>query len=109
MNNPTNRLALAMALSLSMPVFPQQGSDSAELEAPARPLRYQSAFADYKPWQDLEPGNWKQLNDNLAPAPGTGSNAGHRSAEPAAPATAPKPSAPAAPAHQEHHMYGGKQ
>ena len=32
--------------------------------APA--LRYQSAFSDYKPWQDIKPGDWRAVNDSAA-------------------------------------------
>lgn len=33
--------------------------------APATPLRYTSAFADYQAWQDSPPGDWRRLNDAL--------------------------------------------
>ena len=76
------------------------------------PLRYESAFSDYKPWQDVAPGNWRALNDALVTAP-----AGHgvHGAAPAAAgqATAPAKPAPAQPApaagHGAHHMHGGHQ
>ena len=71
---------------------------------PARPLQYRSAFADYKPWQDIEPGNWRRLNDNLAPASGRPGAHDGRGAEPAAPdAQAP---APATRGHRGHRMHG---
>ena len=32
---------------------------------PAPALRYESAFAGYRPMDDAGPGDWKQLNDRL--------------------------------------------
>lgn len=109
MNNLLLRLAPAVALSLPLLAVAQQGANATDTKAPAQPLRYQSAFADYKPWQDIKPGNWRQLNDNLVPAPGkAGGHAGHSSSAPAAPSPATKASAPAAPAHQNHEMHRGQ-
>ena len=109
MNNLLNRLALTMALSLALPVFAQQGSNPTAAQASSQPLRYQSAFADYKAWQDIKAGDWRRLNDNLAPPAGTaGGHAGYRSAAPATPAPLPA-SSPAAPAHHGRHTHGGKQ
>lgn len=108
MNNLLNRLTLAMALGVALPVIAQP-SNPAPPEASSQPLRYQSAFADYKPWQDIKAGEWRRLNDNLAAKAGTaGGHAGHGSAAPATPAQPPA-SQPAAPAHPGHHMQGGKQ
>ena len=39
-----------------------------EATRPTAPLKYSSAFADYKPFQDLEPGNWRALNDAVGAA-----------------------------------------
>ncbi len=46
-------------LAMAQPVEPARRS---------APLRYTSAFADYKPFQDLEPGNWRALNDTVGAA-----------------------------------------
>lgn len=108
MNNFLNRLAPAMALSLALPVFAQQASDPADARTAGPQLRYQSAFADYKPWQDIKVGDWRRLNDNLAPtAAADGGHAGHSSTAPAAPASLPA-SGPGVPAHQGDQMNGGK-
>lgn len=109
MNNLLLRLASAVALSLPLLAVAQQDADATHTKAPAQPLRYQSAFGDYKPWQDIKPGNWRQLNDNVAPGPGKASgHAGHGSSAPAASAAVPNASAPAAPAHLGHEMQGGQ-
>lgn len=95
------RLAPAVALSLPWLALAQQGAP-APTRAPAATLRYQSAFADYKPWQDIKPGDWRQLNDGLTSGTAsTGRHAGHADAKPATP-PAPAASAPS-PAHPGHH------
>lgn len=98
MNNFFSRLASAVALCLPLLALAQAGrSDPADSKSPAPALRYQSAFADYKAWQDIKPGDWRAVNDNVRDG--------------AAPALAPaaKASAPAMPAHGGHQMHGGKQ
>lgn len=106
MNNPCSRLAAALALCLPLPATAQSGPpDAADPKAPAPALRYRSAFADYKPWQDTQPGNWRALNDALAPTPASAAGRG-----PAAALPADKASAPAAAGHhgQHMHMHGGR-
>ncbi|HET9643702.1 MAG TPA: hypothetical protein VFP68_10180 [Burkholderiaceae bacterium] len=112
MNNFFQWLAAATALGLPLLATAQPPSDPADGK-PASPLRYPSAFADYKPWQDIRPGDWRQLNDNLRPAPGGDGHAGDRAAPTAAhaadvAASAPATSAPAVPTHQGGHMHGGQ-
>jgi hypothetical protein len=74
---------------------------------------YESAFSDYKPWQDLKPGNWRALNDALvAGAPGQGGLGTAAAATTAGQATnsaqpAPAQKAPGA-GHDAHHMHGGR-
>jgi len=41
-------------------------------KAPAPELRYTSAFADYKPWQDSPPGDWRRINDDVGSRGGMG-------------------------------------
>lgn len=115
MNNLHSWLVPAVALSLPLLAVAQQSSGPSDPKAAASALRYQSAFADYKPWQDVKPGNWRQLNDNVAPKPeASGGHAGHGSAQ--SPASAASAAAPA-PAMKNHHqgghgshqMPGGKQ
>lgn len=100
-------------LALAPAAFGAQSTatDQAQAETTAPALRYQSAFADYKPWQDIKPGNWRELNDKLAATQGqaTGHSGHGAAAVPATPASAPeKSSVPATPAHQGHHPQGGK-
>ena len=110
MNNLLSRLAPALVLclpllALAQPVRP----DPTDAKTPAPALRYQSAFADYKPWQDTKPGDWRALNDALRDAGGGGGHAGHlmpSAASSAACAPAPKASAPV---HGSHHLQGDKQ
>ena len=112
MNNLFLRLAPAVALCLPLLALAQAGRpDPADPKAPAPALRYQSAFADYKPWQDTKPGDWRAVNDNVRDAAAKGG--GHAAPVPSAPptpASAPpsKASAPAMPTHGGHHMHGGK-
>jgi len=112
MNRLFSRLAPALALSLPLLAFAQQRPDAANARGQATPLRYLSAFADYRPWQDIKPGNWRKLNDDLVAGAGSaGAHATHGMHD-AAPATPAKASAPTAPAHQGHQMHqiqGGKQ
>jgi len=89
-------MAPAMALALPLLANAQSSADPADPRAPAAPLRYQSAFADYRPWQAIKPGNWRQLNDNLV-------------GQSTAPAPSPAPVASTPPAHdRHHHQHGGK-
>lgn len=108
MKNIFSGLALCLPLgALAQAPTPAVAASSAS--APA--LHYQSAFADYKPWQDIRPGEWRQLNDNVAPKDGKGGgHAGHGAAPaPAAPAAKASTSvAPAAGGHKRHQMHGGQ-
>jgi hypothetical protein len=98
--------AVASALALGFPlvvVAQQTPVDPADAKAPAPGLFYQSAFADYKPYQDIKPGDWKALvnalretgkaQDMTTPA---------REAMPSSPTTRPESGT----AHHEGH--GGK-
>jgi hypothetical protein len=111
MNNILSRLAPAVALCLPLLAVAQAGRpDPADPKAAAPALRYQSAFADYKPWQDTKPGDWRAVNDIVRDAAAKGS--GHAGdAMPAdTPASAPpKAAAPAMPGDGGHHKHGGKQ
>ena len=80
--------------------------------APSSALTYRSAFADYKPYQDIAMGNWPALNDAVRDA-GRGSMAHDMVMPPSAAAsasgsTAPK-ATPKAPTklHMDHQMPGG--
>ena len=109
MNNLFKGLTPAMALCLPLLAGAQQRPDTPTAKVSAPALGYLSAFADYKPWQDIKPGSWRQLNDSVAAA--SGGHGGHAmgAAAPAhVPASAAKPSPPPAPGHQGHQMHGGK-
>ena len=114
MHNHFHWLAPAVALCLPLATLAQSGrSDPAVASAFAPALRYQSAFSDYKPWQDLKPADWRAVNDKVRDAATQGgSHAGHNMmsapAAPAASAAAPKASSPAMPGHGGHQMHGGK-
>lgn len=130
MNHPVQRAAPAVALGLAL-----LASAHAEGSAPARPaagdpLHYHSAFADYKPWQDTGPGDWRALNDavkdsstagmdmpgmhDMGTMKGMSGPPGHDGSLPAAspPAHAGHRHAPAkaasTPAHAGHDVPGGR-
>lgn len=108
-----HRLAPALALSLPLIAGAQAVAEPRNAKA-GTPLRYQSAFADYKPYSDVDLGNWRALNDAVgAAALKQGGHAGHGSAAsptPASPTSAPsaaassaKPGREAPPMHHSHH------
>lgn len=113
MNNTLFRLAPAVALCVPLLGLARDGrTDPAAPEATAPALRYQSAFADYKPWTDTRPGDWRAVNDNVRDAAAKGgAHAGHGApaAAPAASAPAQKASAPGMPEDGGHQHHGGKQ
>jgi hypothetical protein len=106
----------AVAFCLPLAALAQGGrADPADASASAPALRYQSAFSDYKPWQDLKPADWRSVNEKVRDAAASGGgHAGHNMmptpmpTPPAASAPAPKASAPAMPGHDAHRMHGGK-
>ena len=112
-----NLPAWGIALS-ACTAFPAP-SQAAETEPPraAAQLTYQSAFADYKPYKDLQLANWRALNDTVAGASdGASGHAGHgmggmkgmeMPATPAAPASAPM-QMKTMPNHDGHQKHGGK-
>ena len=104
----THFLWLAPALALSLPLLVRAQDEPTDPKSSAQPLRYASAFSDYKPWQETKRGDWRQLNDNVRPA--TKDGQGHRHGGPGATPSAPSPSASslASPTHRGHHVHGGK-
>lgn len=105
-----DRLAFVPALLLCVaPGVLAQPPGAHDEGLPAPALRYRSAFADYRPWQDIKPGNWRQLNDDLAQGSQAGSHAGHALAAP--PATVvgkPVPSADPIPHGGGRHQHGDR-
>jgi hypothetical protein len=108
MNNPLHWLVPAAALCSPLLALAQSGrANPADAKASAPALRYPSAFADYKAWQDAKPGDWRALNANLNAQASGRAHAGH-----ATPAAAAAPAAtasrPAMPSHGAHHQHGGQ-
>jgi hypothetical protein len=110
MNSFFPRLAAVAALCLPVLALGQAGRpDPSDAKAAAPALRYRSAFADYKPWQQTRPGDWRAANDNVRQAGAkSGGHAGHpMSAASAAAASVPAPSSPARD-HGSHPTHGGR-
>lgn len=95
-------LALCLpALALAQSADPSAGGH------PTPPLHYQSAFADYKPWQDIERADWRAVNDTVGGASAaSGGHAGHGTA-PAPATSAPATTAPSMRHHDGHPSHGG--
>jgi hypothetical protein len=79
-------------------------------------LTYKSACADYKPYRDAPPTDWRELNDQVAGGSGGASDhAGHRMGGMKGMDMTPKPALPAnaampvktSPMHQGHAKQGG--
>ncbi len=124
-----NLLAWGVTLSACMPLPAISHAADPEPPKAATQLTYQSAFADYKPYKDAQPANWRALNDTVAGALGGASgHAGHgmggmggmdgmkgmndmkgmeMPGMSAAPASAPMPMK-TMPNHDGHHKQGGK-
>jgi len=102
---------LLAAIAIGLPLAAASEANPAENTSAVSALRYSSAFADYKPWQELEPGDWRAMNEALR-GPG-GGHAGDPSEPPAAAArpantdAAARQPAPAAAGHGAHQMQGG--
>ena len=136
MNNLIQRVAPALALCLAMLGTARAQGSAAPSAAASAPLQYRSAFADYKPWRDIAPGDWRALNDAvkgdsmsgtdmsdtqggggakaMSPAPGTrempmpaASAPAHSGHAHARAKTAPMPAMPGMGAHEGHDMKGG--
>jgi len=107
---------MACAIAFTMPQF------VAALAAPETPaaataglqLPFQSAFADYKPYEDVPVADWREVNETVKKAAEKGDgHAGHGSQEPPAdedkaPAAASGPSPAAREGHTGHSMHGGR-
>jgi hypothetical protein len=89
------RLAGAIALGLTSLVSAQPAiSDPAQSRLAPSALRYDSAFSDYRAWQDTKPADWRRVNDALLKDAPTGSHGVHRAGPPAVTASAPATSRP---------------
>ena len=90
-----------MVLCLPLVALAQPASvDSVQPSASTAQLKYTSAFADYKPWQDIKLGDWRALNNGVK-------RSGMAEHSMSAPAPAAAASAPAKTGHDGHPMRGG--
>ena len=94
----------ASAAALCMPLLaPAQPRGDGGGVAPTRPLHYESAFADYKPWRELSAADWRAVNVAVRPrSAAAGPHGGHdpsgaAKSPDAAPAAHPGASQPVAP------------
>ena len=90
----------ATAVLMGVPFLAAAQANPADPGASAPPLGYQSAFSDYKPWQDIKPADWRAVNDTVRDAAAKGGGHGGHGAAPApapsaAPQAAPRPAAAA--------------
>ena len=90
MHHRIPRLAAASALCLPLLAAAQTAGAAGD---GARPLPYRSAFADYRPWQDAAPRDWRALNDALW-SKDTKPEGARAATAPAAPGAASGASAP---------------
>lgn len=112
MNHILLRLAPAVALCLPLLASAQRAAEPVK----PQPLHYDSAYADYKPYRDLETGDWRALNTTVGVAGMKHGGMGHSMGHPMPPAAAAAPAAaaPAASApraahpHHQHHQHPRK-
>ncbi len=67
-------------IRMALPMLLAAAALSAQAEpatAPAAPLKYESAFANYRAYQEPQLASWKESNERVAQSPGHG---GHGSA-----------------------------
>lgn len=58
------------ALLACLPLLAAAQASPNQTPKAAPPLNYRSAFADYKPYKDEPPADWRKVNDAVAPANG---------------------------------------
>jgi hypothetical protein len=99
-------MALCFPLIVAAQERPSRPSD--EPVAPTT-LPYRSAFSDYRPWQEVKPGDWRALNDTVREAAARGgAHGGHSMGQqPAGGAGAPTPSKPPASDKPDQGGHGG--
>jgi len=104
------------AVALCMPLVTAAQAGKADAPKALPQLKYQSAFADYKPYQDVSLASWRAVNDIVAGASsGASGHAGHGSSgvpgggQIDKPPAEPAPTNPMHEGHQGHSkMPGGK-
>lgn len=119
MQKSTLSWVAGLSACVPMLVLAQPAPSSASPQPAAAPLKYSSAYADYKPFQELEPGSWRALNDAVAAAAakpgGAGAAHGQMPGMPAPKAGMPAHDMKSMPAHDmkampgmQHPKQGGK-
>ena len=112
MNYRLKWAASALALGVPLLAAAQPGHKDPTRPDTASALRYESAFANYKPWQDTKRADWRAVNDAVRDAAGTGGHAEQPKSAPPAMASAPASaaSAPGGAGHDNsgHRMPAGK-
>lgn len=83
-------------MHLILPLLLGCGACAASAATPAPTPAYQSAFAGYKPFDDAKPGDWKQINVDIAKSPGHAGMHGSAHEGHTQPAAAKQVAAPAA-------------
>ena len=105
MKKKTSWVATAVLMGLPLMVAAQANPADPGAAAPA--LKYQSAFSDYKLWQDIQAADWRIVNDTVRDAKPDGAHAGHGAAPavatPGQVAPRPVPAPPQAPAGHSGH------
>lgn len=102
---------VATAALMGLPLMVAAQANPADPGPAAPALGHQSAFSDYKPWQDIRPSDWRAVNDTVRDAKPGGEHAGHGAAPANTPpatatpgqATPRAPAAPQAPAGHSGH------
>ena len=112
------RLLVAVGATAVAAEVAAQGSTSPMLsDAAVAQLRFNSAFANYRQYTDVEVGDWYQLNETLRNSAGKQTHAIHAQGESGAKASQPRMPGSSAtrgpvrtekPGH-EHGRHGGKQ
>jgi hypothetical protein len=112
-------MACAIAFAMPQLVAAQAAPETpaASTAASQLPPPFQSAFADYKPYEDVPVADWREVNDTVKKAAEKGGgHAGHGTQEPPA-AEVQAPAAASAPSpapreehtgHTGHSMHGGR-
>jgi hypothetical protein len=107
-------MACAIAFAMPQLVAAQAAPETPAAATAASQLPFQSAFADYKPYEDVPVADWREVNETVKKAAEKGGvHAGHGSQEPSAaedkaPAAANAPSPAPRDEHMGHSMHGGR-
>jgi len=116
--HPISKTACAVFVAMPLVVSAQTSASApaAATSEAAPQLRHQSAFSDYRPYQDPPLADWRQVNDAVGAAASKGQSHGSHDAPvgkapaPSAPAGDPTPvSIKPMPMHRQggHDMHGG--